>query len=148
MDLKTLQKEMIKAMKDGDMDRKSVLSNAIAAIKKAAIDKRIREDIPEDLVDEVLLKEKKTIQEMIDTCPADREETLAEYNVKMVIISEYAPTLLTDENEIKEKILSIINDKIELTKNHRGVIMRQIAPELKGKADMGIVNKVLSKLLV
>ena len=147
MDLKTLQKEMIKAMKDGDMDRKSVLSNAIAAIKKAAIDKRIREDIPEDLVDEVLLKEKKTIQEMIDTCPADREETLAEYHVKMVIISEYAPTLLTDENEIKEKILSIIDDKIELTKTNRGVIMKQIAPELKGKADMGIVNKVLSKLL-
>lgn len=147
MDLKTLQKEMIKAMKDGDMDRKSVLSNAIAAIKKAAIDKRIREDIPEDLVDEVLLKEKKTIQEMIDTCPADREETLAEYHVKMVIISEYAPTLLTDENEIKEKILSIINDKIELIKTNRGVIMKQIAPELKGKADMGIVNKVLSKLL-
>ena len=148
MKLQELQKEMIKAMKDGDMDRKSVLSNAIAAIKKAAIDKRIREDIPEDLVDEVLLKEKKTIQEMIDTCPADREETLAEYNVKMVIISEYAPTLLTDENEIKEKILSIINDKIELTKTNRGLIMKQIAPELKGKADMSIVNKVLSKLLV
>lgn len=147
MKLQELQKEMIKAMKDGDMDRKSVLSNAIAAIKKAAIDKRIREDIPEDLVDEVLLKEKKTIQEMIDTCPTDREETLAEYNVKMVIISEYAPTLLTDENEIKEKILSIINDKIELTKTNRGVIMKQIAPELKGKADMSIVNKVLSKLL-
>ena len=148
MKLQELQKEMIKAMKDGDMDRKSVLSNAIAAIKKAAIDKRIREDIPEDLVDEVLLKEKKTIQEMIDTCPADREETLAEYHVKMTIISEYAPTLLTDENEIKEKILSIINDKIELTKNHRGLIMRQIAPELKGKADMSIVNKVLSTLLI
>lgn len=148
MKLQELQKEMIKAMKDGDMDRKSVLSNAIAAIKKAAIDKRIREDIPEDLVDEVLLKEKKTIQEMIDTCPADREETLAEYNVKMVIISEYAPTLLTDENEIKEKILSIINDKIELIKTNRGVIMKQIAPELKDKADMSIVNKVLSKLLV
>ena len=148
MKLQELQKEMIKAMKDGDMDRKSVLSNAIAAIKKAAIDKRIREDIPEDLVDEVLLKEKKTIQEMIDTCSADREETLAEYNIKMVIISEYAPTLLTDENEIKEKILSIINDKIELTKTNRGLIMKQIAPELKGKADMSIVNKVLSKLLV
>ena len=148
MKLQELQKEMIKAMKDGDMDRKSVLSNAIAAIKKAAIDKRIREDIPEDLVDEVLLKEKKTIQEMIDTCPADREETLAEYNIKMVIISEYAPTLLTDENEIKEKILSIINDKIELTKTNKGLIMKQIAPELKGKADMSIVNKVLSKLLV
>ena len=148
MKLQELQKEMIKAMKDGDMDRKSVLSNAIAAIKKAAIDKRIREDISEDLVDEVLLKEKKTIQEMIDTCPADREETLAEYNIKMVIISEYAPTLLTDENEIKEKILSIINDKIELIKTNRGVIMKQIAPELKGKADMSIVNKVLSKLLV
>ena len=80
--------------------------------------------------------------------PADREETLAEYNIKMGIISEYAPTLLTDENEIKEKILSIINDKIELTKTNRGLIMKQIAPELKGKADMSIANKVLSKLLV
>ena len=68
MTLETLQKEMIAAMKNKDKVRKDVLSSLIGAIKKAAIDQKCKENITEKLVDEVILKEKKTVQEMIDTC--------------------------------------------------------------------------------
>ena len=57
MTLEQLQKDMIKALKDGDVTRKLVLSDAIAAVKNAAIAKRCKDNITEELVNEVLLKE-------------------------------------------------------------------------------------------
>jgi uncharacterized protein YqeY len=148
MTLEIMQKEMITAMKNGDKFRKSVLADMIGNIKTAAINKNCRDNITEAFVDEVLLKCKKTAQEMIDTCPADRAETLAEYNKQLDIICEFAPTLITDEVEIHNLILDVINGEIELTKANKGKVMKIIAPVFKGKADMKIVNKVIGEILV
>lgn len=148
MTLEILQKEMIKAMKDGDKFRKQIVSNLVGDVKKVAIDKKCRDNITEALVDEVLLKSKKTAQEMIDTCPADRAETLEEYKKQYEIICEFAPTLMTDETEIRSLILDTVNGEIEFTKSNRGKIMKVIAPVFKGKADMSIVNKVVGEMLV
>lgn len=63
MQLQTLQSAMIAVMKSRDKPRKAVLSGMIDAVKKAAIDKNCRDNIPESLVDEVLLKYKKMVQE-------------------------------------------------------------------------------------
>lgn len=148
MTLEMLQKEMIAAMKSGDKFRKQIVSNLVGDVKKAAIDKKCRDNITEALVDEVLLKSKKTAQEMIDTCPADRVDTLEEYKKQYEIICEFAPTLMTDEAEIRALILDTINGDIELTKSNRGKVMKVIAPMFKGKADMSIVNKVVGDILV
>ena len=148
MTLEMLQKEMIAAMKSGDKFRKQIVSNLVGDVKKAAIDKKCRDNITEALVDEVLLKSKKTAQEMIDTCPADRVDTLAEYKRQYEIICEFAPTLMADEAEIRTLILDAINGEIELTKSNRGKVMKIIAPMFKGKADMSIVNKVVGDILV
>ena len=65
MQLQTLQSAMIAAMKNKDKPRKAVLSSMVDAVKKAAIDKNCRDNVPESLVDEVLLKYKKMMQEMM-----------------------------------------------------------------------------------
>jgi uncharacterized protein YqeY len=67
----------------------------------------------------------------------------------MEIVSEFAPTLITDETEIRYLILDIIsiNNDVELTKANRGYIMKIVAPILKGKADMGMVSKVVGGML-
>ena len=147
MKLETLQSEMIQAMKNQDKLRKSVLSGMIDAVKKASMTSNGRVEITEQLIDEVLLKYKKMIQEQIDTCPTDRTETLEEYKAQMAVVAEFAPTLMTDEEEIRLSVLDIINNEIEFTKANRGKIMKIIAPVLKGKADMGVVNKVLGGML-
>lgn len=147
MTLEKLQNEMIVAMKNGDKLRKSVLSSLVDAVKKASMTNKGRIEITEQLVDEVLLKYKKMVQEQIDTCPADRTETLAGYKAQMAIVAEFAPTLIADETEIKHLILDIINNEMELSKSNRGKIMKIIAPVLKGKVDMGAVNKVLGGML-
>lgn len=147
MTLEKLQSDMIQAMKNGDKLRKSVLSGMIDAVKKASMTTKGRVEITEQLVDETLLKYKKMVQEMIDTCPADRTETLAEYKAQMAIVAEFAPTLITDETEIRYLILDIINNEHEFSKSNRGILMKILAPVLKGKVDMGVVNKVLGGML-
>ena len=147
MTLEKLQSEMIQAMKSKDKTRKSVLSGMVDAVKKASMTNNGRVEITEQLVDEVLLKYKKMIQEQVDTCPADRVETLEEYKAQMAVVAEFAPTLITDEEEIHNVIIQIINNETEFTKSNRGKIMKVIAPALKGKADMSIVNKVLGGML-
>ena len=147
MTLERLQSEMIQAMKNQDKTRKLVLSSLVDSVKKAAIDKNCRDNITETMVDEVLLKYKKMVQEMIDTCPADRAETLGVYKKQMEIVAEFAPTLITDETEIRYLIFDIINNEHEFSKANRGILMKIIAPVLKGKADMSIVSKILGGML-
>ena len=147
MTLDKLQYEMIQAMKNKDKLRKSVISGLVDAVKKASMTNNGRVEITERLVDEVLLKYKKMVQEQIDTCPADRPETLEEYKAQMAIVAEFAPTLITDETEIRYLILDIINNEHEFSKSNRGILMKIIAPVLKGKADMSIVNKILGGML-
>ena len=138
---------MVQAMKNKDKTRKSVLSGLVDAVKKASMTNNGRVEITEQLVDEVLLRYKKIVQEQIDTCPADRTETLEEYKAQMAVVAEFAPSLITDETEIRYLILDIVNNEHEFSKSNRGVLMKILAPVLKGKADMGIVNKVLGGML-
>ena len=72
---------------------------------------------------------------------------LESYKDQMTIVAEFAPTLLTDETEIRNRILDIVNGEIEFTKSNRGKIMKIISPIFKGKADMGIVSKVVGEML-
>ena len=148
MTLETLQSEMIQAMKNKDKTRKSVLSGIVDAVKKASMTNNGRVEITEKLVDEVLLKYKKMVQEQIDTCPVGRVETMEEYKAQMEIVAEFAPTLITNEVDIELAVRRLILDNnIECVKSNRGAIMKVIAANLKGKADMGIVSKVVGGML-
>ena len=149
MTLEKLHSEMIVAMKAKDKSRKDTISSLIGAIKKTAIDKKCKDNITEELCNEVILKEKKTVQEMIDTCPTEREDLLYEYQIRMAIISEFAPKLVADKDEIKRMILQVLPDssEINIKKANKGQIMKVVIPIMKGKADMKIVNDVLSEML-
>ena len=69
MTLEKLQKDMIAAMKARDKERKDSISSLVSAVKKVGIDNGCRDNIPEDIVDSVILKEIKSVKEQIDTCP-------------------------------------------------------------------------------
>lgn len=149
MTLEKLQSEMVQALKNGDKFRKGIIADIVGNVKKAAIDKKCRDNITEELVDEVLLKCKKTAQEMIETCPAERVETLAEYKKQLEIINEFAPRLITDPIAIEVLVADYAKEaNIELVKSNRGAIMKLLAANLKGKADMAFVSKVVGDMLI
>ena len=142
MQMEQLQKDMIAAMKAKDKPRKEAISSLVSAVKKAAIDAGCRDDIKEDMVDQVILKELKTVKEQIDTCPAEREDLKAEYQFRYDVIQEYAPSLMSEEVEafITEKFADIVAGR------NKGMIMKNVMPELKGKADGKLINQVVAKL--
>ena len=96
MTFEKLHADMVAAMKARDKERKNVISTLIADVKKAAIDAETREDIPEELVDKVILKSLKTAKEQVDTCPDDRVELKADYQYNYDVISEYAPKMMAE----------------------------------------------------
>ena len=148
MTLEMLSKEMIIAMKNKDKLRKDTISALIGAVKKVGIDKGCRDNIPESLVTEVILKEQKTINEMIDTCPVDRTETLTEYKARAAVIAEFAPKMMTEDEIAMELGMYCTLEGLELTKANRGAIMKGFMPTIKGRADGKLANKVITEMLI
>ncbi len=143
MQMEQLQKDMIAAMKAKDKPRKEAISSLVSAVKKAAIDEGCRDDIKEELVDRVILKELKTAKEQVDTCPAEREDLKAEYQFRYEVISEYAPSLMGEE-EIRSFIMEKFADVV--ASKNKGMVMKNVMPELKGKADGKLINQVVAEL--
>lgn len=143
MTLEILNQEMIKAMKEKDIVARDTIRTIIANIKKTVIDERC--DTTEELVDRVLLKELKTINEMIDTCPSERTDLLEEYTQKKTVICKYAPKLLTDPEEI-EGYINYIVDNYDVDISNVGAAMKSIMPHLKGKCDMKIASAVIKDM--
>ena len=56
MTIEELRKDMVAAMKAKDKERKEAISSLVSAAKKAGIDAGCRDDIPESMVDQVILK--------------------------------------------------------------------------------------------
>lgn len=143
MTLEVLQKDMIAAMKARDKERKDSISSLVSAVKKVGIDNGCRDNIPEDIVDSVILKEIKSVKEQIDTCPADRTDLLEQYKARYDVFNEYEPKLLS-EDEVREILTTKFADVIA-TKN-KGQIMKTVMAELKGKADGKVINQVVAEL--
>ena len=88
------------------------------------------------------------MKEQIDTCPETHFELKEEYIRKYTILNNYCPKIIDDPDQIKCMILDILKEKcIELNPMNKGIIMKTIAPILKGTADMKVVNQVVGGLL-
>lgn len=143
MQFAELQKQMIAAMKAKDKVRKEAISSLVSAAKKVAIDEGCRDDISEEIVGRVILKEMKTVKEQIDSCPDSREDLKAEYQARYDIIAEFAPQRMSAE-EVESYITEKFADVVA-TKN-MGQIMKAVMGDLKGKADGKVINATVKKL--
>ncbi len=141
-----VRKAMMQAMKDGDKDRKNALSMLLAALKQKQIDKR--EDLTPEEEGQVVLKEIKQAQETIDTAPESRQDIIDEAKLKIEVMKEFAPKMM-DESEIKDVIAGVLSSLglDSPTAKDKGLIMKNLMPMVKGKADGGQVNKILGEIL-
>ena len=147
MTLEKMLDAKVAAMKNGDVTTKNVLTNMIDACQKATITNKGRIELTEQLTDEVLIKYQKTVQEMIDTCPAERAELMEKYQAEMAVVKQYAPQLIVDPGEIATIIPTIVPTGTAFVKSNKGAIMKCVTPYFKGKADMKIVSQVVAEML-
>ena len=144
--IELVRQEMMKALKAGEPKRKEALSLLLSALKKKNIDKRA--DLTEEEENAVVLKEIKEAQEAIDSAPASRTDIVEENKLKISVYSEFAPKLM-DEAEVREAIQGVIRE-LGIEKpapSDKGRIMKSIMPILKGKADGGLINRVVEELM-
>ena len=136
--------EMMAAMKA--KDKENVLSSLLTALKNVQIDKR--EELTEAEEDQVVLKLIKQSKETLEMTPADRQDIIDECNYTIKVLEEYAPEMM-DENKIKEVIDGVLKE-LSIDKpsaSDKGKIMKVLMPKVKGKADGGLVNKILGGML-
>ncbi len=143
MQMEQLQKDMVTAMKAHDKVRKDAISSLISAVKKIAIDEGCRDNIPEELISRAILKEMKLVKEQLETCPPERIELKASYQATYDIIKEYAPSMLSADEV--EKFIVLKYSELVATKN-KGMIMKGVMVDLKGKADGKVISEVVGKL--
>lgn len=139
----TVRAAMMQAMKDKNKERKDALSLLLAALKGKQIDKRA--DLTEEEENAVIFREIKQAQETVDTTPADRTQIVEEAKLRIQVYSEFVPKLMNEE-EIRKVITEVLAElQIEApTAKDKGRIMKTLMPRVKGKADGGLVNQVLS----
>ena len=145
MTIEKLNEMIHSALKIGATLQVEVLRSVLAAVKKASIDERC--EITEELIDKMLLKEQKIIQEMIDTCPVSRQDLLEEYQAKKDIIDFFAPHIITNIAEVRCMVEQILVEaEIDLESANKGQVMKIVMPKIKGKVDMKVANQCITEL--
>lgn len=139
--LERLQKEMVKALKEGDKFRKLTLSTLISAVKKAGIDAGCRDSIPDEMVIQVLKKERKNLVDTVEKFPDMPVEKKSEYIDQALIIDEFIPIEICDEKQIEDIIKTVAKEEgLEINKPNQGKFMKIL------KADYNVNMKVVSNV--
>lgn len=139
--LERLQKEMVKALKEGNKFRKLTLSTLISAVKKAGIDAGCRENIPDEMVIQVLKKEKKNLVDTVEKFPDMPVEKKSEYINQALIIDEFVPLEICDEKQIEDILRTVAKEEdMEIVKANQGKFMKIL------KADYNVNMKVVSRV--
>ena len=141
----TVRAAMMQAMKDKNKPRKEALSLLLSALKNKAIDKRA--DLTEEEENAIVLREIKQCQESIDTANG-REAIIEENTLRMKVYQEFAPQMM-DEAAIAEVIRALLAELgiDRPTPQQKGMIMKNLMPRVKGKADGALVQQVLSAMM-
>lgn len=142
----TVRAEMMKALKERNMDRKNALSMLLSALKAKKIDKR--EELTPEEENAVVLKEIKELQETMEAAPSERADIRGECRYKIGVYQEFAPQQM-GENEIRAAVKDVLYGLgiATPTPQNKGAVMKALMPAVKGKADGSLVNRIVSEML-
>ena len=141
-----VQQEMMKALKERQTERKAALSLLLSALKAAGKD--AQRELTEAEEDAIIQKEIKQTKETLESAPASRTDILEECRFRIGVLSEFAPEEMGEE-QIKAVIAAVLEELgIDApSPKDKGVIMKNLMPRVRGKADGAVVNRLVAELL-
>ena len=141
-----VRSQMVEAMKSKDKPRKDALSMLLSALKNKAIDKR--EDLTEAEEFEVVKKEMKQTKETMELAPEDREDIKEACRIRLSVYQKFAPEEMS-EDAIRETVKQVLESLgiTEPSGKDKGKVMKELMPKVKGRADGGLVNKIVGEML-
>lgn len=144
----TISKDMVDAMKNKDKDSLNTLRLLKSAIDMYLVNNKLdRNNASDEVVIDVVSKQVKTHKESIEEFKkGNRQDLIDGLNREIELLSKYLPEQLTEE-EIRNEIDKVF-DKVKPTSmKDMGVIMKELGPVFKGKADMKLVNNIVREKL-
>ncbi len=144
----TIANDMKEAMKNHDKDSLSTLRLLKSDIDLYLINNKMeRNEASDDIVIDVVSKQVKKHRESIEEFKkGNREDLVKNLEREIELLSKYLPKQLTKE-EIEVEINKAF-DKVKPTSmKDMGLLMKELTPVLKGKADMKLVNDLIKEKL-
>ena len=143
--LEKFKKEMITAMKERDKVKLNTLRAVKGAMQLEVINNKKEES--DELLLDVINKQIKMRNDSIKEFEAAGRSDLVEQNKKEIeILNTYMPKQLSEE-ELTEIIDKVFEEVKPTSQKDMGLIMKNISPLVKGKADMSLVNKLVKERL-
>lgn len=140
-----INNDLKEAMKSKDSFRLSVIRMVKGAMQLAKPNPR--EELTDDDVITVISKQIKMRNDSIKEFEAAGRSDLVEQNKKEIeILNAYMPKQLSEE-ELTEIIDKVFEEVKPTSQKDIGLIMKNISPLVKGKADMSLVNKLVKERL-
>lgn len=148
--LELLKKDLKQAMKDKDRNRKDIIQMIRANITNLSKEKRItEEELKKEDILGVIAKELKQQNDSLEAFKnGNREDLVETTKIKIEILKEYLPKQLT-----KEEIVDVVKETLNelnldtITNKERGLLMKNLMPKVKGKADGKLVSEVVGTFL-
>ena len=142
--LEQLNSDMIASMKNKDSFTLGVIRMAKGAIQLEAINKK-KELTDEEVVSVISKQIKIRNDSIIEFTKANRNDLVEQNKKEIEVLSKYMPEQLSEEEV--NKIIDEAFEKLNPTSKDMGLIMKEVSPKLKGKADMGKVNAIIKSKL-
>ncbi len=138
-------KDLTDAMRAQDKQLLSVIRMVKGAMQLEEIN--LHRELNDEEIIAVVGKQIKTRKEsIIEFEKGNRQDLIDQNNLEIAILQKYMPAQLSEE-----EVINIINKTFaELNPtgvNDMGKIMGAITPILKGKADMGLANRIVREKL-
>ena len=142
-----IKEEIKTAMKNKDSTRKDVLKMVVdkaKAIVKEKDPSNTGEEIRDDVMIQAIQKEVKQLNQTKDSLRGKEDTDLyASTEIKLNVLSKYLPAQMT-EQELEEFISKELSVLVSKTK---GMAMKTIMPQIKGRADGKLAVKIINRLL-
>lgn len=139
--LEKFNKDMVTAMKTQDKDRLTVLRMVKGAMQLEHINnkKEMNEELLIDCVGKQIKMRNDSIAEFDK---AGRNDLADKTRAEVTILNDYLPVQLTEAevNAIIDEAFAKINPT---SAKEMGLIMKEVTPQLKGKADMKKVSEII-----
>ncbi|MEH7384063.1 GatB/YqeY domain-containing protein [Bacillus sp. JJ1521] len=144
--LERLNNDMKTAMKNKEKDKLSVIRMVKAALQNEGI-KLGTSELSEETELTVLTRELKQRKDSLrEFSNAGREDLVNKIQTEIEILEVYLPEQLSEED-----LVMIVKETVQevnaSSKADMGKVMAAIMPKVKGKADGGLVNKLVQQQL-
>ncbi len=137
--------DIITAMKARDKDTLSVLRMVKGAMQLEEIN--VKHELNDEEMTRIISKQIKTRKDsIVEFEKGNRQDLIDAVNSEIVILEKYMPEQMSEEKiaELIDEVFSKVNPT---GPSEMGKIMGMISPLVKGKADMGLVNKMIKEKL-